>query len=120
MNWLRNVVIGYGLINIAGGVMGLVMGKSVMSLVVGGIAGLVLIGLALATRTQPAFAWRTLGLVTLGLLGFWIYRFNEVSQAGKSTTMPMMNIALAALVMALLAYGHFSKTKGASHPATHS
>ncbi len=111
MNWLKNVVIAYGVINILGGAMGFVMGKSPMSLVVGGLSGLTLIGLALQTAKNPAMAWRTIGILTLGLLGFWVYRLMGVLEAGKSPMMPGMNIALSALVFGLLAYGHFSGAK---------
>jgi uncharacterized membrane protein (UPF0136 family) len=111
MSWLRTVLFVYGFINIAGGFMGFMMAKSVMSLVVGGLAGLLVIACAAMAASKPAMAFRAAGVISLALLGFWIFRFTEVSAAGKSTMMPMMNIVLGVVVFGCLAYGHLSKTR---------
>ncbi len=107
----RATVLVYGVINILGGVIGMVMAKSPMSLIVGGLTGLTLIGLGVLAKTKPGPAFRVAGLVTLGLAGFWVFRFTEVTAAGKSPMMPVMNLALAVIVMAILAAGHLSKTR---------
>ncbi len=104
MSWLQRCVVAYGVINILGGIMGLVMGKSTMSLLVGGGVGLALIILSRLASTKPAMAWRTIGMLTVALLVFWIYRYT----GAEKKVMPMMNIALSAVMFGLLGYGHMS------------
>lgn len=104
MSWLQKTTVAYGVINILGGVMGLVMGKSAMSLIVGGGVGLALIFLSILASTKPAMAWRIIGMLTLGLLVFWINRY----MGAEKKMMPMMNIALSAVMFGLLGYGHMS------------
>lgn len=105
------VVLIYGIINILGGIMGFVMGKSVMSLVAGGASGLVLIWCYMIAPTRPSTAFRLAGIITLILMGFWIYRINEVMAQEKSVTMPAGNLFLAILVLGMLGYAHFSARK---------
>ncbi len=112
MKWLPGLVGAYGAINVIGGLIGFLKANSIWSLVVGGIAGLLLIGCAVATSTRPGLAYRSAGVLALGLLIFWAYRFSEVIGQGKSPMMAAMNLALSAGVIALLGYAHLSKTRG--------
>lgn len=108
MKWLVIVVVVYGLINLAGGIAGFVAAQSVVSLVAGGLAGLLLILSAALTGSRPALAWRSAGVVTFLLLVFWAYQWYAGQFAmGRA----FGNLVLAALVLACLAYGHFSKTR---------
>lgn len=109
---LYRIVIGlYGLINIAGGIIGFATANSIMSLIVGGLSGLFLVYLAWAAETKPAFALRTAGIVTFVLLAFWVYRFESLRQAGDKTMMAMMNLGLAVGVLAILVGGHLAAQK---------
>ena len=94
MTWLQQLLIVYGAINIVGGVIGFTKGGSTMSLLVGGTFGVAVILLTLMTRTKPS-AFRVLGLLVLGLAGFWVFRMNEVAAQGKSTMIALMNLALS-------------------------
>ncbi|MCX7798751.1 MAG: hypothetical protein N2109_00225 [Fimbriimonadales bacterium] len=109
MRWLRGVLYAYGAINILGGVMGFAQGKSAASLVIGGIVGLLLILLAYATIKRPGPAFRTLGLIVLGLVALWGYRFFQFDPAsGKLPIIPVSNLALASLVFGILMGSHFT------------
>lgn len=110
MNWLRIVVGIYGLVNIAGGIAGFLSAKSTMSLLTGGTSGLILVLCMIMVPKSPGMAWRTAGLVTFLLLCFWTYR-------AATNGFPMMatgNLVLAATVLALMVYSHFSATKKAA------
>lgn len=110
MNKLQQIVAGYGVINIIGGVIGLVAGKSSMSLIVGGISGLILIGCAVIAKDKPSVGYRVAGGLTLALLIFWIMRTMGAMESGK-IMMPAMNVVLAIGVLAILANAHFSAQK---------
>ncbi len=125
----RTVVLIYGILVLLGGVAGFVMGKSTVSLIAGGGVGTALLVCYALAAKKPAMAFRTAGMLTLVMLGFWIYRTVGVLQepgsplvswiyqstglkyAGKSIMMPAGNIVLAAAVLGLLAYAHFSAVK---------
>lgn len=107
----RTVVLIYGIINILGGIIGFVAGKSEMSLVAGGVSGLILVWCYMIAPTRPAMAFRLAGLISLLLMGFWIYRINEVMAQQKSTAMPAGNLFLAVAVLGFLAYSHFKAQK---------
>lgn len=110
MGWLRGTLIAYGLINILGGVMGLVIRKSTMSLIVGGTAGVLLIACGLAAATKPALGFRSAGMISVVLLGFWGYRISTVLAEDKSPMLPILNLALAAVVLVLLVSAHLRAT----------
>ncbi|MBX3096749.1 MAG: hypothetical protein KF812_07800 [Fimbriimonadaceae bacterium] len=107
----RTVVLIYGIINILGGIIGFVMGKSVMSLVAGGASGLILVWCYMIAPTRPATAYRLAGIISLILMGFWIYRINEVMSQEKSIMMPVGNLVLSIAVLGFLAYAHFAAQK---------
>lgn len=109
---LYRVVIGlYGLINVAGGIIGMATAGSLWSLIVGGLSGLFLIYLAWAAETKPGFAMRTAGIVTFLLMAFWVFRYTTLMRAGEKTMMAMGNLGLAVVVLAILAGGHMLATK---------
>lgn len=106
MSWLNIVLYIYGFINIAGGVIGFVVGKSPWSLAIGATFGVLVLLLTSMTKSKPAMAYRTLGVLSIALLGFWIFRINEVMGQGKSPGMAIMNAALSLVVFALLGISH--------------
>lgn len=109
---LYRVVIGlYGLINVAGGIIGLIVGRSPWSLIIGGLVGLFLIYLAWAAETKPAFAMRSAGMVTFLLMAFWVFRYTSLMRTGEKTMMAMGNLGLSIVVLAILAGGHMLASK---------
>ncbi len=106
MSWLNIVLYIYGFINIAGGVIGYVKAGSIYSLLVGGLFGLLVVILTSQTKAKPAMAYRALGILSLCLLGFWIFRLTEVLGQGKSPAMPIMNLVLSFGVFVLLGVSH--------------
>lgn len=107
----RAVVLLFGLVNIAGGIGGYMMAKSVYSLIAGVGAGLLLLLCAAVAPQRPGFAYRFAGLISLLLVVFWAYRTYQVSEQGKSVAMPVGNLVLAAIVFLLLAGSHFAKVR---------
>lgn len=109
MRWLRGILYAYGLINILGGVVGYAQARSVASLAIGGLVGLLLILLTSATVKSPGPAFRTLGVVVLALVGLWGYRFSHFDPtSGKLPMIPVSNLALACLVFGILIGSHFT------------
>jgi len=72
------VAAGYGVLSLAGGVMGYLKAKSRASLIAGGISGLVLIGSAVLAASNPAVGLAVASVVSLAL----VVRFAK-SAAGK-------------------------------------
>ena len=107
MGWLNIVLYIYGLANICGGIYAYFWKDSLMSLVVGVPVGIATVLLTAMTKTKPGIAHRTLGVLSLALFGFWIYRIFEVRAAGGSLMMPMMNALLSLGIFALLMGAHF-------------
>jgi uncharacterized membrane protein (UPF0136 family) len=62
------VVAGYGVLSLAGGVMGYVKAKSRASLLAGGASGLVLLGSAALATTHPVAGFVLASAVSLGLV----------------------------------------------------
>lgn len=111
MSWLRSVLLIYGVLNILGGIIGFVVGKSIWSAVVGVPAGILILWLTMQTTTKPAMAYRSLGVVSVLLAGFWVFRLIEVSSQGKSPMMAILNLALSLGVFASLGYAHMASTR---------
>lgn len=107
----RTVVLIYGILVLLGGVAGFVMGKSTVSLIAGGGVGTALLVCYALAAKKPAMAFRTAGMLTLVMLGFWSFRTFTLMNEGKSIMMSAGNIVLAAVVLGLLAYAHFSAVK---------
>jgi uncharacterized membrane protein (UPF0136 family) len=123
MKFLPIVLIVYGIINIAGGAMGFAMAGSPASLIVGGIAGLLILLCGVAAKKKPGMAYRSAAILTLILLGFWVFRIVELSNDGRPIMMALGNAVLAIVVFGLLGYGHFAAQKrraAGQHPEGHS
>jgi uncharacterized membrane protein (UPF0136 family) len=110
----RWIVLGYGILNIIGGVIGFAMAGSMGSLIAGGLAGLLLVGCSFMAATKPGMAFRTAGGICVLLIGFWIYRINEVMQAGGKLMMPAGNLGIAIIVLVSLLALHLRATKKAA------
>ncbi len=67
MGWLQVVMLLYGLFNIAMGLLGYFHGHSIQSLIAGGAAGLLVIGCALLTKTNPR-----VGFIAATLIGLLV------------------------------------------------
>ena len=104
MPWLNAVLYVYAAVVLGGGVMGYVKAGSPMSLVMSAVtAVLVVIGVILSKSNQ-SLGYGICGAVALLLAGFFIYR---VSSTGSM--MPGVGvIGLSVVVLACLAYAHFS------------
>jgi len=97
----RGVVAGYGVLSLAGGVMGYVKAKSRASLIAGGISGLVLIGCAALSLTQPVLGLAVASVVSLALVA----RFARSAMGKRASTVALVMIGggIAVLVTAGLA-----------------
>ncbi len=106
---LYRVVIGlYGLVNIAGGLMAFLMPnvRSIWSLIVGGISGILFLVFAAIGGNKPGLAFRGAAGLAFLLALFWVYRITEIVREGKSQMMAVGNLALAMAVVLFLGLGH--------------
>lgn len=112
----RAIVGIYGLLNVLGGLAAYLMPtvRSVMSLVVGGVTGLALLGCAAIAAKNPGLAYRTAGGISALLAAFWVYRIATLAQEGKSVGMAAGNLVLSVAVLAALGIGHMAAQKKAS------
>lgn len=95
------VVAGYGVLSLAGGLMGYAKAKSRASLIAGGISGLVLIASAALATTHPVAGFALASIVSVALVA----RFAK-SAATKSVNpvaVVMIGGGVAVLVSAALA-----------------
>jgi len=105
MPWLSIAVIVYGVAVAAGGVMGYVEAKSIMSIITGGLAGLLIIGAGFMAGSNPKAGYGATVVLALALIAFFIYRFSTTHKA-----MPAFGvIGLSTLMLILLVVGHFMK-----------
>jgi uncharacterized membrane protein (UPF0136 family) len=112
MPWLSIAVIVYGIAVAAGGVMGYVEAKSIMSILTGGLAGVLIVIAGFVSASQPKAGYGTAAVLALGLTGFFIYRFATTHKA-----MPAMGvIGLSVVMLILLVAGHFMKSGSAPAP----
>ena len=102
---IRAIAVGvaasYGVLSLAGGIMGYVKAKSRASLIAGGVSGAVLIGSAALAATQPAVGFAAASLVSLALVA----RFAKSTRGERASTVAyvMVGGGLAVLVTAGLA-----------------
>jgi uncharacterized membrane protein (UPF0136 family) len=69
MGWLQAVMLLYGLFNIAMGLLGYVNSHSVASLAAGGIAGILVIGCAALSKTNPRVGFISATVIALLVAG---------------------------------------------------
>ena len=104
MPWLSIAVIVYGIAVAAGGAMGLKLGHSQMSLITGGLAGLLIIACGVLAKSHPRVGYGGAAFFAVLLTGFFIYRF-----ATTHKPMPAFGvIGLSVLMLILLVVGHFA------------
>lgn len=112
MPWLSIAVIVYGIAVAAGGVMGFVSAGSPMSLITGGLAGLLIIIAGVMAKNNPKAGYGAAALLALILIGFFIYRYMESHKA-----MPAFGvIGLSVLMLILLVVGHFMSSSSPAAP----
>lgn len=92
---------GYGVLSLAGGIMGYVKAKSRASLIAGGISGLLLIGGAALAASNPALGLTIIAVISAALVG----RFakSALRKGSSPVAYVMVGGGLVALVSAGLA-----------------
>jgi len=112
MPWLSIAVIVYGIAVAGGGVMGYVEAKSIMSILTGGLIGVLLIIAGVISSSQPKVGYGSATVLALALLAFFIYRFMSTHKM-----MPAMGvIGLSVVMLILLIVGHFMQSGKTSTP----
>src|SRR5690348_10431406 len=100
MPWLSIAVIVYGIAVAAGGVMGKVAAGSNMSLLTGGLAGVLIIIAGVVAKNNPRAGFAGAAVLALALTAFFVYKF-ATDPAHKP--MPAMGvIGLSVLMLILL------------------
>jgi uncharacterized membrane protein (UPF0136 family) len=106
MPWLSIAVIVYGIAVAAGGVMGYIEAKSIMSILTGGLAGVLIIIAGVMSNSNPKAGYGSAAVLAIALTAFFIYRFMSTHKA-----MPAMGvIGLSVVMLVLLVVGHFMKS----------
>jgi len=94
------IVAGYGVLSLAGGLMGYVKAKSRASLIAGGASGLVLIGSAVLATTHPVAGFVLASVVSLAL----VLRFaKSAAKRASPVAVVMIGGGVVVLVSACLA-----------------
>lgn len=101
----------YGLVNLAGGIFGFMKAQSVASLIAGGLTGVILIACALMASSKPAMAYRTAGIISVGLAVWWGSKAIPAMLGGTFMGRSQGNFIMAVSVFALLAGSHFAAMK---------
>lgn len=105
MPWLSIAVIVYGIAVAAGGVMGKVMANSNMSLLTGGLTGVLIIIAGVVAKDHPRAGYGGAAALAIALTAFFGYKF-ATDPAHKP--MPAMGvIGLSVVMLILLVVGHF-------------
>lgn len=104
MTWVRWVLIAYGVFNIVLGVIGFVNSNSLVSLIAGGVAGLLILGCAaLGMKGKPRVGNIAALVITLLLLGRFAPTFFETGD-----WMPAgISMVAGVIVVLCLVAGHF-------------
>ena len=90
--------------------MGYVEAKSIMSLLTGGLAGVLIIGAGVLSASNPKVGYGTATVLAVALTAFFIYRFVSTGKA-----MPAMGvIGLSVVMIVLLVVGHFMNQASAA------
>ena len=92
--------------------MGYVEAKSIMSILTGGLTGVLLIIAGVVSASQPKVGYGSAAVLALALLAFFVYRFMSTHKM-----MPAMGvIGLSVIMLVLLIAGHFMKSGSTSSP----
>ena len=92
--------------------MGYVEAKSIMSVITGGLSGLLIIAAGFISVANPKFGFGTATFFAVALTAFFIYRFMST---GKP--MPAFGvIGLSVVMLILLIVGHFMKSGSPTNP----
>jgi len=92
--------IGFGLLTIAGGVMGYMKASSAISLIAGGISGGLLLVAAFLLPTHVAGGLILGGLVSLLLIGYFLpafFRTGKIAPAGMMSILSILGVVFAIL-----------------------
>jgi uncharacterized membrane protein (UPF0136 family) len=104
MTWLPWTILAYGVLNIVMGLIGYLNKGSMVSLIAGGAAGLLIIAAAALARTHPRWGYFFAFVLALMLLGRFAGPFVRTQQIFPAGVM-----AAASLLMAgILVYAHFA------------
>lgn len=103
MPWLTSAVVVYAILMLAGGVFGYFRAGSPASLWTGVIAGLLLLGAAAYSKTNPKQGFLVATGVSLILVGIFLKRFIDTGKAMPSLGL----VGLSAIMLILLIVGHF-------------
>jgi uncharacterized membrane protein (UPF0136 family) len=99
---LASIIGIYGLITIAGGLIGFFIAGSTASIVMGSLFGFLLVISALAIMKEIVFGLYAASLLTLILTGFFIYRY--IATAKWMPSGLMMIISLVVFIITVLTY----------------
>lgn len=104
MLWLNTIVGLFALLNIVGGFVGYQEKHSIMSLIGGGVIGVVLIASVFMTKSNPKGGYLLAGAMTLLTLGFFMMRYMTGHKIWPAGVMVLASVA----VLACLVAGHFA------------
>jgi uncharacterized membrane protein (UPF0136 family) len=94
----------FGLLSLAGGVMGFVKAKSQASLIAGGVAGVLLLVAGYLMGASPSLAGPILGMVLcLALAGRFVPAFVRTKKVMPAGMMAVLSVVGALLLVLLLA-----------------
>ena len=106
MGWLQLVGALYGLFLIGSGIEGYVSKKSLISLIAGAAAGIVvLIGVWLASRTTSAYI--LIAVVAVAMIGRFLPAFLKAEDPVKAVWPSLVITSVSAIVLICLIAGHF-------------
>ena len=113
MAWICPGLIVYGLVSIVMGVLGYVNKHSVMSLVAGVAAGIIVIGAAAMAKTNPKVGFIACAVIALLMLGRFVPPVLKENQLYPAGIMVVSSLA----VLLALAVAHFQQPKPDVTPA---
>lgn len=96
----KTYFIGFGLLTIAGGVMGYMKASSAISLFAGGISGVLLLVAAFLLPSHFAAGLILGGVVSLLLIGYFLpafFRTGKITPAGMMSILSILGVVLAIL-----------------------
>jgi len=110
MPWLSIAVIVYGIAVAGGGAMGFIKAHSVMSILTGGLAGVILIAMGIYSKSNPRIGFGASAVIAVALIAFFLYRYFGTAPEQR-TMVPFQVIGLSVVMLVLLVVGHFMKSR---------